>query len=71
MTQPLRRDPRLVEVPVALISFVAEIVNETGLVAASKRLKMSKTSVLGVLGTGKLMPGTLALLTAAHSQRSA
>lgn len=69
----MTRDPRLVEVPIDHISHVSRLVSEIGLVAAAQRLRLSRTAVLGVLATGRSMPGTASILREActATQRTA
>jgi len=62
-------DPRLVDIPADHISFVSRLVSEFGLVDAARRLKLSRTGVLGVLAIGRTMPGTAALVREAVAER--
>jgi len=64
------KDPRLVDVPIAHLSFVSQAVAEFGLAGAPKKLGgLSRTAILQVLAMGRAMPGSLAILREAYSQR--
>ncbi len=41
---------------------ISEMVDRDGLVVACKRLKLSRTAVLGILATGRGMPGSASIL---------
>ncbi len=63
------RDARLTEVPVEHIAVISEMVQRDGIVIACKRLKLSRTAVLGILATGRGMPGSASILREAIARR--
>jgi len=55
-------DARLVAVPTQHLAAISELVNTIGVVAATRKLKLSRTAIFGALATGQVMPGSAAII---------
>lgn len=64
-------DRRCVDVPPELIAQVHVTLREHGPRRAAARLGISRSAVLSIIGTGRAMPGTVALLRQALTTREA
>ena len=59
----LKHDARTVVVPPRILDRARRALDDLGAVAASRELGISRNALLGMLATGRSMPGTVALVT--------
>jgi hypothetical protein len=64
-----RGRPRAVRVPVEYIAVVAALQERVGPRQAAQELGLGRAALLGVVATGKALPGTVALLREALARR--
>lgn len=63
------RAQRTVAIEVEHLAHVQQLIERVGLVRACKILGLSRTAILGMIGTGRGMAGTASLLREALSRR--
>jgi hypothetical protein len=61
--------PRVIRVPVEFCAVVAELQERVGPRQAAQELGLGRAALLGVVATGKALPGTIALLREALARR--